>query len=208
MNSFTIKGRTYLNTNGTLRADQRIDGLKTGHTKEAGYCLAATENIIGNRYKNKSFPNSIVTADMRLIAVVFGCDSEEQRIAESLKLLDYGEKNFTYELLLSQNNKYEFKNELYGKGFIEASPGKELFLLKNKNEKYEISYTIKGSLPDKIKKGDLIGTAKLKSKTGMLEYTADLYASDNYNKVNIFKRMYIFINRVFTNFMDRLKLYF
>lgn len=62
------------NRNLLLWRDPSVDGLKTGHTEEAGYCLVA----------------SAKRDDTRLIAVVFGTDSEEARANETAKLLGYG----------------------------------------------------------------------------------------------------------------------
>jgi serine-type D-Ala-D-Ala carboxypeptidase (penicillin-binding protein 5/6) len=62
------------NRNLLLWRDPTVDGLKTGHTEEAGYCLVASAKRDGQR----------------LIAVVFGTDSEEARATETAKLLGYG----------------------------------------------------------------------------------------------------------------------
>jgi len=66
------------NRNLLLWRDPSVDGLKTGHTEEAGYCLVA----------------SAKRNDQRLIAVVFGTDSEEARATETAKLLGYGFRFF------------------------------------------------------------------------------------------------------------------
>lgn len=62
------------NRNRLLWRDSTIDGLKTGHTDKAGYCLVA----------------SAVRDDMRLIAVVMGTRSDEARFQETQKLFSYG----------------------------------------------------------------------------------------------------------------------
>lgn len=62
------------NRNRLLWRDKSVDGLKTGHTEEAGYCLVA----------------SAVRNNMRLISVVMGTSSEEARARESQKLLSFG----------------------------------------------------------------------------------------------------------------------
>jgi D-alanyl-D-alanine carboxypeptidase (penicillin-binding protein 5/6) len=62
------------NRNLLLFRDETVDGLKTGHTEEAGYCLVA----------------SAKRGEMRLISVVMGTTSEESRASESQKLLSYG----------------------------------------------------------------------------------------------------------------------
>ena len=62
------------NRNLLLGRDPSVDGLKTGHTEEAGYCLVASAKRDGQRF----------------ITAVFGTDSEAARAAESAKLLGYG----------------------------------------------------------------------------------------------------------------------
>ena len=79
---FTYNGITQHNRNLLLWRDDSVDGLKTGHTEEAGYCLVSSAKQDG----------------MRLIAVVMGTDSEAARARESQKLLSYGFRFYeTYE---------------------------------------------------------------------------------------------------------------
>lgn len=74
---------TQHNRNKLLWRDSSVDGLKTGHTEEAGYCLAA----------------SAVRSDMRLISVVLGTRSDNARAQETQKLFNYGFRFFeTHEL--------------------------------------------------------------------------------------------------------------
>ncbi|UQB41763.1 D-alanyl-D-alanine carboxypeptidase [Thiomicrospira microaerophila] len=70
---FTYNGITQYNRNRLLWQDPTVDGLKTGHTSSAGYCLVSSAN------RN----------DMRVIVVVAGTESASQRISESQKLLNY-----------------------------------------------------------------------------------------------------------------------
>ncbi|MAV07887.1 MAG: serine-type D-Ala-D-Ala carboxypeptidase [Gammaproteobacteria bacterium] len=66
------------NRNRLLWRDSSIDGLKTGHTEEAGYCLVASSKRRG----------------MRLISAVLGAKSDESRARESQKLFSYGFRHF------------------------------------------------------------------------------------------------------------------
>jgi serine-type D-Ala-D-Ala carboxypeptidase (penicillin-binding protein 5/6) len=75
---FTYNNIRQYNRNGLLRRDPTVDGLKTGHTQEAGYCLVA----------------SALRNGMRLITVVLGADSINQREQETEKLLAYGFRYF------------------------------------------------------------------------------------------------------------------
>lgn len=71
---FTFNNIRQPNRNSLLWRDDSVDGVKTGHTESAGYCLVA----------------SAVRDDMRLVSVVMNTDSEEARARESQKLMSYG----------------------------------------------------------------------------------------------------------------------
>lgn len=71
---YEYNGINQPNRNKLLFRDDSVDGLKTGHTEEAGYCLVSSAERDG----------------MRLIAVIMGTRSEEARATESQKLLAYG----------------------------------------------------------------------------------------------------------------------
>ncbi|PKO63499.1 MAG: hypothetical protein CVU23_10410, partial [Betaproteobacteria bacterium HGW-Betaproteobacteria-17] len=71
---FVWSGIKQPNRNLLLWRDPTVDGLKTGHTEEAGYCMVASPKRDG----------------MRLVASVFGTDSENARATETAKLLAYG----------------------------------------------------------------------------------------------------------------------
>jgi D-alanyl-D-alanine carboxypeptidase (penicillin-binding protein 5/6) len=71
---FTYNNITQYNRDTLLRRDPSVDGLKTGHTEAAGYCLASSAKREG----------------MRLISVVMGTGSSKIRANESLALLNYG----------------------------------------------------------------------------------------------------------------------
>lgn len=75
---YTWNGITQHNRNTLLWRDPSVDGIKTGHTSRAGYCLAT----------------SAKRGDMRLIAVVMGTASEKVRADESQALLNYGFRFF------------------------------------------------------------------------------------------------------------------
>jgi D-alanyl-D-alanine carboxypeptidase (penicillin-binding protein 5/6) len=75
---FTFNGIRQHNRNNLLWRDPAVDGLKTGHTEAAGYCLASSAKDDG----------------MRLISVVMGSASEQSRASESQSLLSYGFRFF------------------------------------------------------------------------------------------------------------------
>ena len=76
--SFKFGEIEQINRNRLLWRDQSVDGVKTGHTQAAGYCLVA----------------SALRNGMRLIAVVVGSASDEARVREAQKLLSYGFRHY------------------------------------------------------------------------------------------------------------------
>ncbi len=96
------------NRNRLLGTNPDVDGLKTGHTEEAGYCLAASAKRDG----------------MRLISVVMGTRSEDARAQETQKLLTYGFRFFrTAEIHKGNNELYSMR--IWGGQSKEVSLGLE-----------------------------------------------------------------------------------
>jgi len=90
---FTYNNIKQRNRNKLLFSDKSVDGLKTGHTNNAGYCLVASAKRDG----------------MRLVSVVMGSKSERARLQESQKLLSYGFRYFE-------------THQFYGLGQVVNSP--------------------------------------------------------------------------------------
>jgi D-alanyl-D-alanine carboxypeptidase (penicillin-binding protein 5/6) len=82
---YTYNNITQTNRNRLLWKDDSVDGLKTGHTEEAGFCLVSSAKRNG----------------MRLISVVMGAKSQSAREVESQKLLSYGFRYFETHQLYS-----------------------------------------------------------------------------------------------------------
>jgi D-alanyl-D-alanine carboxypeptidase (penicillin-binding protein 5/6) len=82
---YTFNNIRQLNRNSLLWQDDSIDGIKTGHTNDSGYCLVA----------------SAERDEMRLIAVTLDSTSEKTRLQDSRRLLDYGFRFFKTKKLLS-----------------------------------------------------------------------------------------------------------
>lgn len=82
----SLRGGKFIlkNTNNLIRYYPGADGLKTGHTDEAMFCLSATA----------------VKDQLRMLAVILGAPSSAQRLAGARRLLDYGFRNFEKRLIL------------------------------------------------------------------------------------------------------------
>lgn len=133
-----------VNTNKLVRFYEGADGLKTGHTDAAKYCLAATAK------KN----------DMRLIAIVLGEDNSKIRNSETMSLLDYGFNTYQIQLIKKKNDVIKtIPLEKANKEKIDLVSMYDIGILSKKGQEqkkynYEIK-TNKIKLP--IKKGDTIG---------------------------------------------------
>ena len=140
-----------VNTNKLVRFYEGADGLKTGHTDAAKYCLAATAK------KN----------DMRLIAIVLGEEVSKVRNSETMALLDYGFN--TYQVQIIKKKSDVVKSEKIEKAStkkIEYVPVTDIGILSKKGDtKKKYSYDIKitkNKLP--LTKGEV--DAKIKIKDG------------------------------------------
>lgn len=101
---YTYNNIPQANRNLLLSRDKSVDGLKTGHTESAGYCLVASAKRDG----------------MRLISVVMGTNSEKARAQESQKLLNYGFRFYETHTLYAANE--PLKQMRIWKGSAESLP--------------------------------------------------------------------------------------
>ncbi len=128
LKQFTHNGITQHNRNKLLWMDDHVDGVKTGHTESAGYCLISSSKQDG----------------MRLIAVVMGATSENSRAAESLKLLRYGFRFYeTHRLYAPQQ---PLSSARVWKGETEQLPlglAKELYLTIPRGQYSNLKATMK-----------------------------------------------------------------
>lgn len=138
-----------VNTNKLVRFYEGADGLKTGHTDAAKYCLAATAK------KN----------DMRLIAIVLGEEVSKVRNSETMSLLDYGFN--TYQVQIVKKKSDAVKSEKIEKAStkkIEYIPVTDIGILSKKGDvKKKYSYDVKitkNELP--LTKGEVVGKIKIK----------------------------------------------
>ncbi|TCO71067.1 D-alanyl-D-alanine carboxypeptidase family protein [Marinisporobacter balticus] len=138
------------NTNGLLKIIPEVDGLKTGYTDEAGWCLASTM-LVKKKNENEQ--------DFRLISVVLGTESEWSRVKESKKLLEYGAMNFANQKIVKSKEMVQEIN-LWGakKLPIQLLAKKDLwaFGLKEEIEKGRV-VSLLDTMPYPIDKGQKLG---------------------------------------------------
>lgn len=162
-----------VNTNKLVRFYKGADGLKTGYTKEAGYCLTATAKKDG----------------MRLITVVMGEPDSSTRNTETMKLLDYGFEQYELETMLT-------KNSVIGKAKISKSvkekvdivPLNDVTLLHKKGEKKKnSSYELKlDEIKVPVKKGDRVGTLNILEDNNIVR-KIPVSVKEDIKKANIFE---------------------
>ena len=141
---FTYNGITQGNRNALLATDPTVDGLKTGHTDAAGYCLVASSNREG----------------MRLISVIMGTKSQQARADQSRELLNWGFGHFTT-VTKAPAGQFVSKVPVWfgASDEIEVATGDNLQILTSKTQKNKITTVvdIPESLEAPIKKGQEIG---------------------------------------------------
>ena len=159
-----------VNTNKLIKYYTGLDGLKTGFTKTAGYCLTSTAK------RN----------DMRLISVVMKEPSSQVRNSETISLLNYGFSNYKIKTILKKDQKL---------GTIEVQNGKKELAditiledatnLESINDNKEYSFNI---VTDKVKaplkKGDKVGTLEL-TEQGTIIKRLNITVKENIPKANI-----------------------
>ena len=139
---FTYNNITQTNRNKLLFTDSTVDGLKTGWTEKAGYCLVTSANRVG----------------MRLISVVMGSDSSSIRTAETEKLLDYGFRFFETQSVNDISHQVSvYKSK---KANIKVGVSDRSFLTLPRNQFKYTTQTINlsGDLVAPINRGDQVGT--------------------------------------------------
>ena len=138
-----------VNTNRLVRFYDGVDGLKTGYTEDAGYCMTATAEKDG----------------MRIIAVVMGEETSKIRNQEVSEMLDYAFAQYKVINMLKNKSslgKYRVEN---GKDeYVKVVPLEEATVVKKKSEKDgNLSYDIKlKALKAPLKIGDNVGTLTIK----------------------------------------------
>ena len=148
MKEFTYNGISQPNRNRLLYMDATVDGMKTGHTSTAGYCLVSTAQ----------------RGPRRLISVVLGAGSDTVRAQESLKLLNFGfqfydtVKLYAADQALSQFRVWKGQANEVGAGFASDF---NLSLPKGTGDKLQPTLESQQPLVAPLQKGQRIGTLKL-----------------------------------------------
>lgn len=173
---FTYNKITQHNRNQLLSRDESVDGVKTGFTDDAGYCLVS----------------SAVRENMRLIAVVMGASSANARANENQNLLNYGFRFFEGHKL------YDAKKQLaearVWKGAIQNVPlgltnDLNITIPRRHYNDLKAEMVIDKKITAPIAEGSKLGTVKVTLRNDVIA-TADLVALKSIEQGNIFQRLY------------------
>ena len=165
-----------VNTNKLVRYYQGVDGLKTGYTSEAGYCITTTAKRNG----------------MRLITVTMGEPTSSIRNSETTTMLDYGFNTYQIDTILSKNTIIAKENvDLGEKNTVEIVPKEDITILNNKigtkrNVTYEVELT---NIKAPLKQGDIVGKINIIEDNKTIQ-TIDAITNTAIKKINIFIAYY------------------
>lgn len=140
-----------LNRNRLLWRDKSVDGIKTGHTEAAGFCLVA----------------SAQRDEMRLISVVMGAKSDKQRAAESQKLLNYGfrfyesRKIYTAAEVIEQGRIWMGDQETVPLGVVDDFI---VTIPRGQDKELDIAMILDKNITAPIQQGQELGTLKVSLK--------------------------------------------
>ena len=165
--------RTWLvNTNKLVRFLEGVDGLKTGYTSEAGYCLTATAK----------------KGNVRYITVVMGEPSSDIRSSETTNMLNYAFNSFKLNTILDKNqglgNIYIDKSKQKTAKIVVKNPVTEL--ISKEKEAPSYTYNLKvGKLTAPLKAGTKVGTVEILDNEGLIVREEDVTTLYDIEKSNL-----------------------
>ncbi|MDD2756720.1 MAG: D-alanyl-D-alanine carboxypeptidase [Methanothrix sp.] len=162
------------NRNRLIKAYPGADGLKTGYTSAAGYCLVGTAK----------------KGDLRLISVVLKTDSDDERLQQTMRLLDYG-FSFDYRDVVSQGKLVGQLDVLGGRSQkVDMAAGEDVRLLAARGERdpFEVQLVMKEALQAPINKGDVVGTMTI-SYRGRVAKELPVVAAEEVARAGFFTRL-------------------
>jgi serine-type D-Ala-D-Ala carboxypeptidase (penicillin-binding protein 5/6) len=174
LREFTFNNVSQANRNRLLWIEPYADGMKTGHTDSAGYC------IVGSAKRG----------DHRLIAVLFGADSDTLRANESQKLLNYGFQNFDAVRLYQKNQPVTEVRVWKGTdSHVELGFRQDMFLTIPKGMQSQLKATLESNQPifAPLSSGQRLGTLKL-ALAGKPYAEFPLVTLDSITLANVFAR--------------------
>ena len=171
---FTFNEIKQRNRNSLLWQDDSIDGIKTGHTESAGYCLVS----------------SGVRNDTRLISVTLRSASEKARLTDNRRLLDYGFRYFRTKKILTKDLSL-LKEQVWGgeEELVDLSSGENVYLTLSPRDfqRVEPKISLDDYLQAPISKGQVVGKIDLLLDGESLAIV-DAIAMEEVNSLGFFGR--------------------
>ena len=152
---YTFNKIRQFNRNRLLWRDDSVDGVKTGHTEAAGYCLVA----------------SAQRDDMRLISVVLGTGSDKARTQSSQSLLNYGFRYFETHKLYRSDEVLKTAQIWYGdQEQIGMGVGKDIFITipRGRYRDLDASMEIDAEISAPVERGQSLGQVNIKLDDEMI----------------------------------------
>ena len=174
--SYTYNNITQQNRNLLLWRDASVDGLKTGHTEEAGYCLVA----------------SAKQGNQRLISVVMGTDSEQARAVETQKLLTWGFRFFeTYHAYSAGDVLSQVRVWMGQSNQLDIGPLTDLVMTIPRDSQKDLKAEMKvhPEIRAPIRKGDTLGNVVITLNDEVL-LDRPLVALNDVEQAGFFKRLW------------------
>lgn len=173
---YTYNNIKQLNRNKLLWRDESSDGVKTGHTSTAGYCL------IGSAERG----------NMRLITVIAGSVSDNERFLSTQRLLEYGFRFYATQKYFDANTEYS-SSRVWGGRSDKVSLGVEkdisVTLPRIEFKDIKVNYNIKNNVQAPINLGDKLGTLEIISNSQIV-HTSDLIALEDIEAKGFFGRLW------------------
>jgi serine-type D-Ala-D-Ala carboxypeptidase (penicillin-binding protein 5/6) len=185
--TFTYNDIDQPNRNRLLWRDRTVDGVKTGHTEAAGYCLVA----------------SALRDNMRLISVVMGTDSDESRMRESQKLLSYGFRYFETQRVYEGGVPLKTARLWYGdRSEVELGTADHVHVTipRGRYEEVEAELHVARVIEAPVEQGQEFGEVRLKLD-GKTVQRIPLVALQAVEEGNIFSRLFDAIHLFFRNLL-------
>jgi D-alanyl-D-alanine carboxypeptidase (penicillin-binding protein 5/6) len=171
---YTYNKITQPNRNRLLWLDPNVDGMKTGHTESAGYCLISSAKREG----------------IRRISIVLGAATDAARASESQKLLNYGFQFFDSKLVYKQGQSINQLKVWKGNGNqVAITVSGDLFLTVPKGEYANVKASMSTTQPliAPIKKGQVVGNIKF-TLNGKVIHEQNLVAAKSIEAAGILGR--------------------
>jgi len=173
--TFTYNGIRQGNRNPLLYKDLGVDGMKTGHTEEAGYGLTATAERDGRR----------------LIMVITGLDSPQARANEGERLLNYGFREFDNYHLFARGETVEQAEVWLGDaGHVPLVIDRDLTvtLPRQSRDGLRVSVVYEGPIPAPIEAGTEVATLVVQAP-GIVPFEVPLLAGSSVGQLTMFGRL-------------------